>query len=699
MLIAACIALIAGCSSSSEPDATDAVDDTVVTGATAAPGGELAGAGAAGLATSSLARWGTGRATLARYDAVGTRTAVVTTVQLSLYGDDGTVSRIGGDFTERFSRTALSADGTLLALAGDFSGSVTVWDLTSGQAVGAPFTADGPVSRLEFLPSGAAVVVSTAASTTSVPVDGSTPSVLAGASQGPLGPAAIAPDGSWIVVPVDSVDGARVAMSRAEGSTFVDLTGVDGLSAWDAVPSPSGRYVGVVTASRADPFESLVAIWDVASGTLAGTIPLVDSGGQSRWAFGPDDRVLAADGPATTLWSPSGEQLLTIDVPAETPVQSVFPIGVGRGFVTTLQDGTIDVWDPDGNRLMTLGEPGTTLVDVAVAPDGNSVTAVDFFGVVRRWDIAAAPSSTAPVEVVDGVGLINSVAFAPDGSGFAVATSTGLVETIDDAGVLVRAFEQPKGNVDSVAFSPDSTTVASAMGERRGPESFDDTVTIFDAQSGGAAARFGGEAEQVAGCAFFRNEVRFSPDGELMAANSHDFTVSLYDASDGTILHTFAPHGSTVTDLAFSPKGDLLATTSDDSTLRVWSVADHQLVKEYTAPAGGYWSLVFGGEGSLVVSDLVGTVSVLDLDTGSVLRTFAGLKDRLAELAISPDGSLVASGGEDNSVELWSASTGEIVAQLPGHTAPVRTVAFSSDGTKLASGSSDGTVRLWGLGS
>ena len=635
---------------------------------------------------------------LARYDSVGKRTAVVTTVQLSLYGDDGTVSTIGGEFTERFSRTALSADGQQLAIAGDVSNTVTVWDLTSGQAVGVPFAADGPVARLEFLPSGAAVVVSTAASTTSVPIDGSSPSVLAGASQGPLGPAAIAPDGSWIAVPVGSVDAARIAMSRAEGSTFVDLAGVDGANAWDAVASPSGKYVGVVTTSSADPFEALIAVWDVANGTLAGTIPLVDGGGQSRWAFGPDDRVLAADGPATTLWSTSGEQLLSIDLPPETPAQSVFPLG-GRGFVTALQDGTIDVWDPDGNRLMTMGEPGTTLVDVTVAPDGNTVTTVDFFGVVRRWDIAAAPSPAPPVVVVDGIGVINSVAFAPDGSGFAVATSNGRVETIDDAGGLVRSFdEQPHGNVDSVAFSPDSTIMASAMGERRGPESFDDTVTIFDAQSGGAAAHFGGEAEQVAGCAFFRNEVRFSPNGDLMAANSHDFTVSLYDAADGAILYTFPPHGSTVTDLAFSPNGELLATTSDDSTLRVWSVADHQLVKEYTAPAGGYWSLVFGGDGrSLVVSDLVGTVSVLDLDTGSVLRTFAGLKDRLAELAISPDGSLVASGGEGNSVELWSSSTGEIVAQLPGHTAPVRTVAFSSDGTKLASGSSDGTVRVWGL--
>ena len=131
---------------------------------------------------------------------------------------------------------------------------------------------------------------------------------------------------------------------------------------------------------------------------------------------------------------------------------SVFPIGGGRGYVTALQDGTVDVWDLDGNRLTTLGEPGTTLVDVAVAPDGNTVTTVDFFGVVRRWDIATVPPVTSPVVVVDGVGVVNSVAFAPDGSGVALATSSGLVETIDGTGAVIRSFDQPRGNVDSVAF-------------------------------------------------------------------------------------------------------------------------------------------------------------------------------------------------------------------------------------------------------
>ena len=64
-------------------------------------------------------------------------------------------------------------------MAGELTSTVNVWDLTTGQVVGAPFTAEGPIARMEFLPNGSAVVVSTAASATRVPTDGTAPSVLA----------------------------------------------------------------------------------------------------------------------------------------------------------------------------------------------------------------------------------------------------------------------------------------------------------------------------------------------------------------------------------------------------------------------------------------------------------------------------------------------------------------------------------------
>ena len=63
-------------------------------------------------------------------------------------------------------------------------------------------------------------------------------------------------------------------------------------------------------------------------------------------------------------------------------------------------------------------------------------------------------------------------------------------------------------------------------------------------------------------------------------------------------------------------------------------------------------------------------------------------------VSFSPDGTLLASGAEDDTVILWDVTTRKQIANLEGHTGWVTSVSFSPDGTTLASGSS-GTVILW----
>lgn len=63
------------------------------------------------------------------------------------------------------------------------------------------------------------------------------------------------------------------------------------------------------------------------------------------------------------------------------------------------------------------------------------------------------------------------------------------------------------------------------------------------------------------------------------------------------------------------------------------------------------------------------------------------------DVAISPDGSLAASGGQDQTIILWDLKSYEPVATLAGHAGWVNTVSFSPDGTLLAAGSD--AVQLW----
>jgi WD40 repeat protein len=89
------------------------------------------------------------------------------------------------------------------------------------------------------------------------------------------------------------------------------------------------------------------------------------------------------------------------------------------------------------------------------------------------------------------------------------------------------------------------------------------------------------------------------------------------------------------------------------------------------------------------------TVRMWDVHHGTEHACLSGHEDAVLGVAFSPDGRWVASGSLDQSVRLWEASGGAARACLRGHNGGVHGVAFSPDGLLLVSCSRDGTLRLW----
>ncbi|MEG4456763.1 serine/threonine-protein kinase [Microcoleus sp. N9_A1] len=110
-------------------------------------------------------------------------------------------------------------------------------------------------------------------------------------------------------------------------------------------------------------------------------------------------------------------------------------------------------------------------------------------------------------------------------------------------------------------------------------------------------------------------------------------------------------------------------------------------------------AIALSPDGKTLVSASIGTIRIWNVKTGRVVRTIspAHSKKSVKTLAVSPDGSIFASGGDDNNVILWDLKTGRRMRTISAHKAGVNAVTFSSDGKTLASSSDDKTIRLWNV--
>jgi transcription initiation factor TFIID subunit 5 len=86
-----------------------------------------------------------------------------------------------------------------------------------------------------------------------------------------------------------------------------------------------------------------------------------------------------------------------------------------------------------------------------------------------------------------------------------------------------------------------------------------------------------------------------------------------------------------------------------------------------------------------------------DLQSGHQVRLFSGHFGAVRAVAISPDGRMLATSGDDPFINIWDLGSGKKMHTLQGHTGRVHSLDFSMEGSTgvLASGGDDDTVRIW----
>jgi len=483
-----------------------------------------------------------------------------------------------------------------------------------------------------------------------------------------------------------SSDGARLAVASALGVYLYDLNSLaqtNFINTNGDVPrqvffSSDGAQVAAFLEGS-----ETVKYWEVASGQELRALSWTERASPvvSHIGVSPDGTTLAwiARGTVQLMDAETGNLLQTLS--HEDFVSDLDFSPDGRQLVTLY--GGVIVWDVASGQLVStlIPYPEAIANQVTFSPDGASVIVVSTDGQVGLWDVASGQQTLSLSAI--------SAEFAPDGQSLVANSGAGEVLVVD----VVSGQSRFTISGTSAALSPDGNLIAV---QRDGG-----TVQLVEAASG---------AEKVAlPQAGVIDRMSFLPNGRLLTILT-DGTLTVWDTTNGQVLLMLDNFAGTATSLAFAPGGRWLAVGSANpgfvGSVRLWSLAvsgssvSGQVGSVLGGHNGAVQSVAISSDGSTLASaseDM--TVKLWNL-TASPLSaqervTLTGHTQQVTSVALSPDGSRAASGSWDQTIKIWDAASGNELSTLTGPTAWVWSVAFSPDGKYLAAGSDDGMVNVW----
>jgi serine/threonine protein kinase len=151
---------------------------------------------------------------------------------------------------------------------------------------------------------------------------------------------------------------------------------------------------------------------------------------------------------------------------------------------------------------------------------------------------------------------------------------------------------------------------------------------------------------------------------------------------------------SAVQALAFSPDGRQLLAGMADGNIMLYETADGRM-KKIALAGGGVRCLAWLKDGHFTAACEDGSLRFYDGRTGECRREIEAHALPVAALAVSADGTRIATGSADRLVRIWDCATGRCVLTIDGHEDAVTAVLFLDDGQTVISGCEDDIIRLW----
>lgn len=175
-----------------------------------------------------------------------------------------------------------------------------------------------------------------------------------------------------------------------------------------------------------------------------------------------------------------------------------------------------------------------------------------------------------------------------------------------------------------------------------------------------------------------------SPDGKWLALGRGDGTVAITDAS-GKTAGRLAVSDRGINDVAFSPDGSLLAANPSGAPVQLWNVEKRKRVAELQTDFSDSAAMTFSPDGArFATPDTDTRVRIYDR-SGKLQATYAGFLLEPFAISFTHDSKQVVVGGADCMLTFLDASDGHVLRQLAKQPDPIFWAAALPNGVSVVS--------------
>ena len=425
-------------------------------------------------------------------------------------------------------------------------------------------------------------------------------------------------------------------------------------------------------------------------------------------ALGANDQLATGDADGQILlWQvDNGQQRLACQGKFTAVCALAFSLD-GNFLASGGSDGILCLWNAEtGECLRAASGHAASIECLTFSRDGRYLASGSSDGTVKLWNL---PSGQQAPRQLQDLGSVSSLAFSPDNVWLAVGYQTqgvGLwnLETGEWQSLMLERTAQLWSVAFDSAYKPvlyslEQTELRDWIAIAITSDSHDNTLTLFDIQTGDPLRKFHGHTD-------FIQTVTCSNDGQWIASSSSDRTLRFWEVNTGQCHQTLPLSDSLVRCLSLSTDANLLASSSEERLVQLWDMGKGQCLRTLQSHVHRVWCCTFSPDNRTLASGSDdGGVRLFQASTGRCFRTFKGFRagnlnghqDWVYALAFSPDGSLLASGSYDRTIRLWQTDTGQFWQKLLHPQGPIQALAFSPDGATLACASDGSEVYLWAV--